>query len=266
MLIFFILLLVWAASSALYIQFLPILNNWFYAIWIIAGLGTMLVFFIIMTLFNLFILKITKPYSKIKHFIFWHYCDFIIDFLKIDIDVQGKENIPDLPFCIYANHKSMLDPLILYYVYRRRISAAGKKTLEKVGFVKALMKWMGAIAIDRENDREALRAMKSGAKYMAENNFGYIIFPEGGIKTRETEEMVNVKPGAYKLAEWGGANISPASLIGTSKISTRKFGRKVKVKVIIHKPITPEEYKDLNTQEIGDKVFNLVNEGVNSGK
>ena len=95
---------------------------------------------------------------------------------------------------------------------------------------------------------------------------GYIIFPEGGIKTRETEEMIEIKPGAYKLAEWSESAISPVSIIGTSKNATRKKFRTLHVKVIIHKPITKDDYKDLNTTELGEKVFGIVNEGIKDAR
>ena len=85
-------------------------------------------------------------------------------FLNIRVEVSGKENIPTHPFVVYGNHKSMMDPVILYYVYHTVISAAGKKTLEKVGFLRRLMRYMGAISIDRENDREAMKAMIDGIK------------------------------------------------------------------------------------------------------
>lgn len=266
MLLLFLILIVWAGSSALYILFCPIINNWFYALYIGLGFITSLVFFIIFTLIVLLFFRYQKPNNKAKHEMLWQYVDFIMLFLNIRVEVSGKENIPTHPFVVYGNHKSMMDPVILYYVYHTVISAAGKKTLEKVGFLRRLMRYMGAISIDRENDREAMKAMIDGIKRMKETNMGYIIFPEGGIKTRETEEMVDVKPGAYKLASKGDASISPVSIIGTSKLATRKGHRSFKVKVIIHKPITPEEYKDLNTQELGEKVFEIVNEGVRNGR
>ncbi len=266
MLLIFLMLLAWAGSSALYILYLPIQNNWFYALWIACGFVTSLVFFVILLLLALLFFRFSKPTNTLKHKILWHYFDFILIFLKIKVEVVGKENIPEHPFCIYANHKSMLDPLILYYVYHTKISAAGKKTLEKVGFMRLLMKAMGAISIDRDNDREAMKAMIDGIKRMNETNMGYIIFPEGGIKTRETEEMVELKPGAYKLATKAGASISPASIIGTSKIAGKKIFRTINVKIVIHKPITKDDYKDLNTTELGEKVFGIVNEGIKDAR
>lgn len=266
MLILFLMILAFAGSTALYILFLPIINNWFYLIYVLCGAATSLVFVILLTLLVIIFFKFSKPQNRLKHWCLWQYVDVIMIFSHIRLEVVGRENIPSHPFVVYGNHKSMMDPVMCYYVYKTVISAAGKKTLEKVKPLKALMRYMGAISIDRDNDREAMKAMVDGIKRMKESNMGYIIFPEGGIKTRDTEEMVEIKPGAYKLATKGEATISPVSIIGSSQIASRKGMKTIRVKIIIHKPITPEDYKDLSTQELGEKVFNIVNEGVRNGR
>ena len=87
-----------------------------------------------------------------------------------------------------------------------------------------------------------------------------VIFPEGGIKDRNNEEMVNLRAGAYRLVTKSEALLLPVSIIGSSKIRTKKFLKRTLVKVIIHKPFTKEEYENLNTTEIGNMVQNLLNE------
>ncbi len=269
MLLIFYMLLSFMISTTLYIVYLPHPNNWFYVLWAVVGLFTMILMFIILTLISLLIFRFTKPENRFKHFILWNYVDLILIFFNIKIEVSGVENIVEDPMVIYANHKSMLDPVLIYYVYRKYkksiISAVGKSTLYKVRFMRMLMNDMGCISINRQNDREAAKEMIKGIKRIKDTKMGYIIFPEGGIKTRETEEMVEVKPGAYKLATKSGATISPVSIIGSSKfIHMNKF-KANRVKMIIHNPIYKEEYDNLTTQELGDKVFEIVNEGIRNG-
>lgn len=270
MLLIFYMLICLFTSTALYCVYLPSPNNWFYVLWVICGILTMLVMFVALLGLNLLIFRFTKPTNRLKQSILWHYVDFILIFLKVKIEVEGTENIPDDPVIIYGNHKSMLDPVMLFYVYRMyhksTLSAVGKSTLNKVGFMHFLMNAMGAISINRENDREAAKEMINGIKKIRETKMGYIIFPEGGIKTRETEEMVEVKPGAYKLATKAGASISPVSIIGSSKFNHLNKFKANRCKIIIHKPILEEEYKNLNTQELGEKVFEIVNAGVRDGR
>ena len=266
MLLIFYMLICFFVSSTLYCLYLPSPNNWFYVLWVFLGLITMLLMFGLLFLVNMLIFRITKPENKFKHWVLWQYVDLIMIFFHMHIEVEGKENIPEDPVVIYANHKSMLDPVILYYIYKKSVlSAVGKSTLTKIGFMRRLMKYMGTITINRENDREAAKEMINGIKRIKDTKMGYIIFPEGGIKSRETEEMVEIKPGAYKLSTKAGATISPVSIIGSSKfIHMNKFSANC-VKIVIHKPIYKEEYDRLNTQELGDKVFNIVNEGVRNG-
>ena len=77
--------------------------------------------------------------------------------------------------------------------------------------------------------------------------------------------MVDLKPGAYKLATKPKADILPISLIGNSLMTKKKIWQRKKVTVIIHKPIKYEEYKDYNTQELGLLVGTIVNEGIKNG-
>lgn len=266
MLYIFLVILFFVGFSWIYIEFLPILNNWFYVLWTFSGLVSSLLLFVLYSLFIVFVLyKILPINSKLKHHIMWQYSDLILLMGRIKVEVKGEENIPHEPFVVYANHKSMLDPVILYNVYKKRISAVAKSTLAKVKVLKVLMDEMGVVLIDRGNDREATKSIIKGIKNIKDYNIGYIIFPEGGIKTRETEVMVDVKPGAYKLATKAEAAISPASIIGSSKISKRGHFTISRIKVIIHKPLYKEDYNDLNTTELGDKIFDIVNDGVNNG-
>lgn len=268
MLFFILILLSWVLFSGVYIEFLPsFLGYWYILIYILAGFLSTIIFFIFITLFLVYaIYKNTKINSKFKHWILWQYTDFILIVCKIKLEVIGKENIPSETFVIYGNHKSMLDPVFIYNIYRKRMSAAAKSTLNKIPVLRTIMKTLGVILINRENDREAMKAIITGIDNINKYDLSYMIFPEGGIKTREVETMSDVKPGSYKLATKANAVISPVSIIGSSKIATRGIFSITKVKVIIHKPIYPEEYNELSTTELGDKVLEIVNEGVINGR
>ena len=181
---------------------------------------------------------------------------------NVKIKVIGKENIPNETFVCYANHKSDIDPVALYVALHRTCSAIGKKSLFKIPVIKQCQSVFGAISLDRDNDRaaaksmiEAIRAVKAG--------MSYIIFPEGGIKSRDTEEMVNLRAGAYKLVMKSGALLLPATIIGSSNTKKRKtLLRRVKITIIFHKPMPEEEYNQYNSTELGNMVMNMVNEDI----
>ncbi len=102
---------------------------------------------------------------------------------------------------------------------------------------------------------EAIRAVRNG--------LSYIIFPEGGIKTRETEEMVNLRAGAYKLVTKSEALLLPVTILGSSKIKKRKnLFKSLTVQIIVHKPLSKEEYESQTTTELGEYVMNMINKDV----
>ena len=122
----------------------------------------------------------------------------------------------------------------------------------------------GAISIDRDNDREALKQIIFAIKEIKEG-LSMIIFPEGGIKDRNEEEMVSLRAGAYKLVTKSQATILPVSIIGSSEISKKKRYKRKNVKVVIHEPIRYDAFKQMNTNEIGLMVEEIINNGVKNG-
>ena len=157
-----------------------------------------------------------------------------------------------------------MDPLLVYYgVHVRPMAAVGKKSLFQNHFMHILKKCFTSVSLDRENDREAAKAMIEAIKEV-KNGTNFIIFPEGGIKSRDVEEMVSLRAGAYKLAQKPGATIVPVAIIGSSMISKVKWYKKKIIKLKILKPITKDEYNNLNTTEIGTLVENMINNEVRS--
>ena len=133
-----------------------------------------------------------------------------------------------------------------------------KKELFKFPFVKQLAKVYGVVGMDRNNNRAGAKAIIEGVKHI-KNGLSMMIFPEGGIKDRTNEEMVNLRAGAYKLVTKSEALLLPVSINGSSKIKNKKLFERTIINVVIHKPITKDEYENLTTTEIGNMVQDLLN-------
>ena len=263
-LIFLILILTVGYTFLLYL--IPSPGMWFIAIWILIALLlaviTVVAFFLILTACA----PRKNPTGKFRHFILKNAVNLFIAFYHVKITVEGKENIPNQEetFVVYANHKSNMDPLLIYSALHRRLTAVGKKSLFQNWVMKNIQLTFGAIALDRDNDREAVKQIIDAINKI-KSGVSMIIFPEGGIKSRDEEEMVSLRAGAYKLVTKTGATILPISIIGSSEISKRKRYKRKNVKIIIHKPIRKDEFKDFNTTEIGIKVEDIINNGVKNG-
>lgn len=258
-LLIFLLLL---AAGYSYTFYYTGLSLWFYFLWVPLGLILSFLTFSLFVLFSFQVWMRTDPKGKIRHHILYQVCQMILILCNVKIKVIGKEYIPQETFVCYANHKSDIDPVALYVALKRVCSAIGKKSLFKIPVIKQCQAVFGAVSLDRDNDRaaaksmiEAIRAVKSG--------MSYIIFPEGGIKTRDTEEMVNLRAGAYKLVMKSGALLLPATIIGSSNTKKRKtILKRVKITIIFHPAISEAEYGLLNSTELGNQIMQLVNEDI----
>lgn len=243
---------------------IPTPSPWFIILWIFVALLTAILVFVLFVLVFIKFAPRKNPSGKFRHFLLKNAVFLFVKFYHVKTEVIGKENIPDETFVVYANHKSNMDPLILYLALNKRLTAVGKDTLFKNPIMNNVKETFGAISIDRNNDREALKQIIFAIKEIKEG-LSMIIFPEGGIKDRNEEEMVSLRAGAYKLVTKSQATILPISIIGSSEISKKRRFRRKNVKVVIHKSIKYDEFKDMNTNEIGLKVEEIINKGVKNG-
>jgi len=261
------LIIIFILLTALYtflFSLIP-LSPWFIILWVFVSAILAIISLVLSALLVLLLCNKKKPKGAVRHFYLRNACYLAIKFNNIKLKISGKENIPNNEaFVIYANHKSIMDPICIYYALNSRITAIGKKSLFKTKIMKLVLKTFDAIALDRDNDREAAKSMIEAIKKV-KNGLPILIFPEGGIKNRESEEMSDLKAGAYKLALKSNASILPVSIIGTSSIKGSSIFKKKQVKVIIHAPISKEDYKDKNTHEIGRYVEEIINDGVKNG-
>lgn len=262
---FFILIFILLTVGFTFLyNLIPTPSLWFIILWIFAAILTTILVIIVWALLFIKLCPRNKPNGKIRHFVLRDLVWLFVKLYHVKYEVVGRENIPDETFVVYANHKSNMDPLILYLALKKRLTAVGKSTLFKHPVMNNIKETFGAISIDRDNDREALKQIIFAIKEIKEG-LSMIIFPEGGIKDRNEEEMVSLRAGAYKLVTKSQATILPISIIGSSEISKRKRYKRKNVKVIIHEPIRYDAFKQMNTNEIGLMVEEIINNGVKNG-
>lgn len=238
------------------------LSLWFIPLWLLISIiGALLVIFLTMIIGIPFSKK-SKLNNRLKHFYVRHLSDFSRLLMRVRIKkVIGKENIPKSNFVVYANHKSRTDPFTIVSAIRRPMGFAAKSDVFKMPIVKYWLRSLGCIEINRDNDREAIREIIKGIKNI-EQGISMTIFPEGGIKTRETALMEEVKPGSYRLATKPEVPILPVAIIGARHVHNRAPYKKTKVTVLILPPIYKETYENMTTVELGDYVKNLINETI----
>ena len=261
MFVLFLLILMTCGFTAL--CFLIPLSPWFFFLWVPLSFIISVLLLIIFVLIFVPLQAKTKPNRKFKHFVLKTFLRFGMIISNIKMKVYGRENLfDDRAYTVYGNHKSNWDVVFAYVTGKGFTTALGKKSLFQNKLLKNLGEGYQALPIDRENDREAIKSILKAIKNIKDYNLSYIIFPEGGVKSRETEEMVNLRAGAYKVAVKANVPIIPLCILGSSKLINKKWYQHAKVELHYLKPIMPEEYKDLNTTEIGHLVEQKINECV----
>ncbi|MBE6954821.1 MAG: 1-acyl-sn-glycerol-3-phosphate acyltransferase [Ruminococcaceae bacterium] len=153
--------------------------------------------------------------------------------------VSGRENIPEGPAVICCNHSNLSDPIwVILGLWPEHMPACmAKKEVMQVPLLGALLRFLGAISVDRGNAdlnavKQALKALKDG------NNL--LVFPEG---TRvRPRKVVDAKTGAALLANRAGVPLLPVFLTRNKKFFCP-------LKLVIGKPFFVEKQGARITQQ-----------------
>ena len=174
------------------------------------------------------------------------------------IHISGIENVPTKGGVLFvANHQSNFDiPILIGHVPRDKGFIA-KLELLKVPTFSRWMKYLGCIFIDRKDARQSLTALNEAADRLKEGH-SLVIFPEG---TRSVDGTVGkFKAGSLRLAIKARVPIVPVTISGSKNIMPKGTSliKSASVNVIISPPLLPEEFKEMDSNQISEKVRNII--------
>lgn len=129
--------------------------------------------------------------------------------------VKGQENIPtDTPVLFVSNHQSFYDIPVLITALDKPHGFIAKTGTEKIPMIYTWMEFLNCVLIDRENPREAVKALNAAAEKI-KSGYSMIIFPEG--KRSMCDDVNEFKSGAFKIAQKTGVPIVPVKIDGAYK-------------------------------------------------
>jgi len=117
----------------------------------------------------------------------------------------GRENIPEGPALVCANHSSGVDPFLMAYGagVGRQIHFMAKAELFRIPVIAPILRSIGTFPVDRAGGagaiKEAMKYLKAGKKVG--------IFPEGTRFSAEGESEAKI--GAVRLATKMGVPVVP---------------------------------------------------------
>jgi len=188
--------------------------------------------------------------------------NFVINTAGLNLTVMGKENIPDGPCLFVGNHQSDFDIPVILSNMKIITGAVAKKEMGKIPILSYWMRQIHCVFMDRENPREALKAISQGVENL-KNGYSMLIFPEG---TRsKSNKMGEFKKGSMRLAIKAGVPIVPVTLFDTYKVMEGNNGKikKANAKLIIDKPIYLDGMSKEEKANISEVVQNIIQSNLN---
>jgi 1-acyl-sn-glycerol-3-phosphate acyltransferase len=131
--------------------------------------------------------------------------------------VNGLEKLPrDGRFLFVSNHCSIFDPMIVMDRLRDfNISFISKPENMSIPIVGRTLYGAGFLAIDRENDRNALKSILTAADYLKRDLCSIGIYPEG---TRSKNgALLPFHAGSFKIAQRAKVPVVVACMRGSEK-------------------------------------------------
>ncbi len=210
---------------------------------------------LMVVLFSLFVDK-SKPQKTHSPF----YCGFakfmlgvLSSFANVRIHLSGAEKIPEGRWLMVSNHRSGFDPVLTIWALRKHdLAFVSKPENMNIPFIGCYAHKLCCLAIDRENDRAALKTILGAAELMKNDVTSFFIYPEG---TRSTgSELLPFRNGAFKIAQKAKAPIVVMAVRGTENIAKNAPWRRTDAYLDILEVIDAERVRELKTSEIGEEV------------
>lgn len=160
----------------------------------------------------------------------------LLAFAGARVTVEGAENIPAGAAVYIANHTSYFDiPLMLAHVGEPR-GLMSKIEADKIPGIRVWMRRLHCLFVDRDSATSGAAVLREGEKMLREG-YSLTIFPEG---TRsKTGELLEFKPGAFRIATMAKVPIVPVTIMGARAMMEDNGNRITSgdVKIVIHPAI-----------------------------
>lgn len=225
-------------------------------VWFLAGFAAGLVLLVLLVaVLSLFVDR-EKPQPEPSRFhgaLVTHVMGLLTALFRVRVTVRGLERLPEGRFLLVGNHRSAFDPIVTGWVLRKRglvfiskpenlnIPAAGK-ILHKAGF----------LAIDRENERAALRTILAAAELLKNDRASVGVYPEG---TRNRGEgLLPFHNGVFKIAQKAKVPVVTVAVRGADLAARRAPWRATDVFLDVCGVLDAETVAASKTNEIGEAV------------
>lgn len=179
----------------------------------------------------------------------------VIDALcRVRIHTEGFEKLPaDSRWLYVSNHRSGFDALAACWALRKHgVAFIMKPSIMRIPIAGRFLYRSCFLAIDRENDREALKTIIRATKLVKDDEASIAVYPEG-TRNPEGHGLLPFRNGVFKIAQRAGVPVVVATVKGSEKVLRNFPWRPTDVYLKVCRVITPGEMAGLKTNDIGDE-------------
>ena len=183
---------------------------------------------------------------------------------RVETEYHGIENLPkdEGGYILVSNHQGKYDTAGIIAGHERPMAVLMDMKRSKMPVVDQFMDLMHAQRIDKNSLRQQIGVLKTIAQEVSEGRV-YLIYPEGGYEKDQGNRMGEFKNGCFACATRAKCPIVPVVLVDSYIPFSINSIKKVKTKVIYLPPIKYEDYQELSTAELGEKVRGIIETELN---
>lgn len=187
----------------------------------------------------------------------WARLFLTLSFIPPRLEWRGKLK-PGQAYLLVGNHTSYLDIVLMGYVPKLCVFV-GKKSLTKVPLFGFMFR-KNHITVDRTNARSRYLVFEEGAKVL-DQGLSLVMFPEGGILSKEPPRLATFRNGAFKLAIEKQVPIVPVTMPHNWRIQPgdhKMIMHPERPLAIFHEPIDTRGMHPDEANVLRDRVYGII--------
>ena len=180
---------------------------------------------------------------------------------NVNVEVHGRENVPtEGGFVMYSNHQGMFDVVCTVADIPIPMSAVFKQELKDLPLIREIASSLKGLPMDRDDVRQSLEVIRTVTKEVQAGR-NYLIYPEG-TRSKNGNVMGEFHHGSFRCAITAKCPVLPICVIDTYKVLDQKGSKPITAQLHYLKPIMPEEYAGMKTNQLAQLVQSRIQEGL----